>query len=83
MRVYTFSREIMKKGPINHYGKLGFRLHREVVCLEAETEQEALEKLAPYNKSKHIKFKKDYSLHKNPGLKCDEIIDMGEVPLYD
>lgn len=79
MRVYVFSREITKRGAVNQYGKLGYRLHREIVCLEAESEEEALDKLAPFNKSKHIKFRKDYSLHFNPNFKCDQIIDMGAI----
>lgn len=79
MRVYVFSREITKRGPINKYGKLGYKTHREVVCFETNSEEEALEKLTPFNKGKHIKFRKDYSLHYNPNFECDKIIDMGSI----
>lgn len=56
MSKYLFTRLITKREAINRYGKLGFTTHKEGVIIEANSLDEAKEKLKPFNYKKHIKF---------------------------
>ena len=56
MSKYLFTRLITKREAINQYGKLGFTTHKEGVIIEANSLEEAKEKLKPFNYKKHIKF---------------------------
>lgn len=56
MSKYLFTRLITKREAINRYGKLGFTIHKEGVIIEANSLDEAKEKLKPFNYKKHIKF---------------------------
>lgn len=79
MRAYLFVRIINKKGAINQYGKQGFRLHREGVMLKAESTEEALKLIEPYNYKKHIKFALAKDLPACEDYMYDTIVDMGVV----
>ena len=81
---YLYSRVLPKKGYVDRYGKLGIKLHKEVVWLYAEGDEEAAEKIAPFNKSKHLKFKLSKRSSNSPselrGMDfAERIIDLGEV----
>lgn len=80
-KIYAFSRIILKKGPINKYGKLGFRYHKEVVFVKAPNKENALFQIAPYNYKKHIRFTLDGVLNQYDETKLvfNEILDLGEV----
>ena len=56
MTKFLFTRLITKREAINQYGKLGFTTHKEAVIIEANSLDEAKEKLKPFNYKKHIKF---------------------------
>ena len=56
MSKYLFTRLITKREAINRYGKLGFTTHKEGVIIEANSLDEAKEKLKPFNYKKHITF---------------------------
>lgn len=80
--VFFFSRFITKKVPIDQYGKLGFRLHKEGVLLIAHSLEEAKEMIKPYNKKKHIKFKFEcicVGIEKEEGVLYNTILDLGQI----
>lgn len=81
-KIYAFSRIILKKGPINKYGKLGFRYHKEVVFVKAPNKENALFQIAPYNYKKHIRFALEdvpEQFYYNDNIVFNEIIDLGEI----
>ena len=80
-KIYVFSRIILKKGPINKYGKLGFRYHKEVIFVKAPNQENALFQIAPFNYKKHIRFAFDGVLedYDETKLVFNEILDLGEV----
>lgn len=76
--IFEFTRIISKREAINKYGKLGYRPHREAVFIEANSLDEAEEKLAPFNYKKHIRFY--YMCSCLTDYPLNEIVDLGVIP---
>ena len=89
--LYFFSREIPKKGYINQYGNLGVRLHKEAILVQSDTQEGAFDKVKPFNKGKHIKFRlegksdwvSDFGFKSSDGIELERILDLGEVLDYE
>lgn len=86
-KIYVFSRIILKKGPINKYGQMGFRYHKEVIFVKAPNQENALFQIAPYNYKKHIRFVledvHDENYNDNNIIVFNEILDLGEVQVLE
>ena len=83
MKYFLFMRYITKKEAVNKYGKLGYVIHKEGVTIEAETVEEAKEKIKPFNYKKHFRFtfarEVDFDLYDKNIYGLEEIKDFGKV----
>ena len=77
MHQYKFAREITRREAINNYGRLGFNTHKEAVYINANTLDEALDLIEPFNYKKHIRFR----LVKT--FKDPVVIDAGTMQIID
>lgn len=75
--IYMFSRVMVHREPINVYGKMGWRRHKEAVFIQADSYEAAERKLAPFNYKKHIKFVYEGTVLVDHPL--NEIVDLGLV----
>lgn len=88
--LYYFTRVVPKRTYIDQYGRLGTELHKEIVLIQANELEEAFDKMKPFQKGKHIKFRfkgnsewlADFGLDSSMNLELERIIDVGKADDY-